>query len=131
MNFHINISYFLQCSVSCGTGHKTRSVTCPSGRCRVENRPAHAEYCHMDSCITPATSSPLAHTSTSLYSWLITEWSQCSETCGTGKQTRLAVCGIQDQTRCSAENKPELSRACSSDKECGGRWFVGKFRFST
>ncbi|KAH0812217.1 hypothetical protein GEV33_010573 [Tenebrio molitor] len=103
------------CSVSCGTGHRTRSVTCPTGRCHPEDRPKYAEYCENGPCSASLTgeTSP----------WLLTEWSHCSESCGTGTQTRLAACFHHGN--CSDTNKPETSRACSSDKQCGGQWFTG------
>jgi hypothetical protein len=101
--------------VSCGTGHRTRSVTCPTGRCHPEDRPKYAEYCENGPCSASLTgeTSP----------WLLTEWSHCSESCGTGTQTRLAACFHHGN--CSDTNKPETSRACSSDKQCGGQWFTG------
>ncbi|XP_074037372.1 thrombospondin type 1 domain containing lonely heart isoform X2 [Leptinotarsa decemlineata] len=118
-----------QCSVSCGTGHRTRSVTCPSGRCRPEDRPPHAEYCNVGSCNVPAPPVSDSHTSTashrSISVWLTTEWSHCSEDCGTGTQKRFAVCAYQDRDSCKDDVQPELSRACSSDKQCDGQWFTG------
>ncbi|KAJ3649706.1 hypothetical protein Zmor_021431 [Zophobas morio] len=103
------------CSVSCGTGHRTRSVSCASGRCHPEDRPKNAEYCENGPCSASLTgeTSP----------WLLTEWSHCSESCGTGTQSRLAVCFHHHN--CSENSKPETSRACSSDKQCGGQWFSG------
>ncbi|XP_028137005.2 ADAMTS-like protein 4 isoform X1 [Diabrotica virgifera virgifera] len=112
------------CSVSCGTGHRTRSVTCPSGRCIPDDRPTHAEYCEMGSC-TPREIVYHTSSSRSISTWLATDWSQCSEACGTGTQTRMAVCGLQDKESCPSETKPELSRACSSDKQCDAQWFEG------
>jgi hypothetical protein len=52
---------------------------------------------------------------------------QCSETCGTGTQTRKVHCslGIDRENACERSIKPEASRACLSDKDCSGLWFAG------
>ncbi|KAJ8980657.1 hypothetical protein NQ317_017583 [Molorchus minor] len=79
--------------------------------------------------LTPATlhrvHDPPPPSTRSLSTWLLTEWSQCSEFCGTGTQTRLTVCGTGNQNECDSDSRPELFRACSSDKQCGGEWFTG------
>ncbi|XP_017773534.1 PREDICTED: thrombospondin type-1 domain-containing protein 4-like [Nicrophorus vespilloides] len=100
-----------QCSMSCGTGTRTRSVSCPSGNCHPGDRPAKAEYCENGLCSSSGETS----------SWLLSEWSQCSEHCGTGVQSRFAICS---KSVCE-ESKPEVTRGCSSEKECGGQWFTG------
>ncbi|KAF5283828.1 hypothetical protein FQA39_LY04648 [Lamprigera yunnana] len=100
-----------QCSVSCGTGQRTRLVSCPDGRCTVGKRPAHAEYCESGTCALHGRTSP----------WLVSEWSHCSESCGTGTQLRQAVCAASS---CES-GKPEIERACSSDRYCVGQWFTG------
>lgn len=52
---------------------------------------------------------------------------QCSETCGTGTQTRKVYCslGIDRENACDQSTKPEINRACLSDKDCNGLWFTG------
>lgn len=109
------------CSVSCGTGTRTRSVTCPGGNCHHGKRPAHAEYCESGSCSTPGHHN----------AWLLSEWSQCSENCGTGTQNRHSVCNGRSGSDCAMETKPETSRQCSSEKECGGQWFTGPWNTCT
>lgn len=101
-----------QCSVSCGTGQRTRAISCPSGRCLSELRPPHAEYCDSGNCAAYGHVSP----------WLVSEWSHCSESCGTGTQFRLTICGTGS---CESSGKPEIERACSSDRYCVGQWFIG------
>ncbi|XP_066245264.1 thrombospondin type-1 domain-containing protein 4 isoform X1 [Euwallacea similis] len=112
-----------QCSVTCGNGHRTRSVVCPSGQCHAENRPAHVEHCHQGLCLD---SSPSQTRSTqqedSLSAWLVTDWSHCSVQCGIGNQSRFALC---EHDHCSPDSKPETSRSCSSEKHCDGQWFAG------
>lgn len=81
----------------------------------------------MGPCTTPPSIiNSLSQTTNTISAWLVTDWSHCSEHCGTGNQKRYVMCGLQDQDKCQDSEKPEHSRACSSEKECGGQWFVGE-----
>lgn len=130
------------CSSTCGSSYKTRSVTCPSLQCPLESRPKHVEYCDLPSCqlltTTPATNfltqTPQQYVprpgisyngsrENAGQNWLVTEWSACSESCGSGIQSRTTLCMEGDN--CELKLKPETSRACFSDKHCQGQWFAG------
>ncbi|KAG8227020.1 hypothetical protein J437_LFUL000326 [Ladona fulva] len=66
---------------------------------------------------------------------------QCSEDCGTGVQTRKVHCSsgsgagvmnadlsvLGSEGTCEPSSRPDISRACSSDKQCSGKWFAGKW----
>lgn len=48
----------------------------------------------------------------------------CIILAGLGNQTRFALC---EEEHCNPESRPELSRACSSEKQCDGQWFAGSW----
>lgn len=112
------------CSVTCGRGVRKRSVRCvtfgdqtPASdqACDGRNKPAVLEQCSPTNCAVR---------------WQTTPWSDCSKSCGNGKQTRKVEC-VMDITpteylqsdNCSDANKPNVpitlkscnSFACFSD----------------
>ncbi|KDR20349.1 hypothetical protein L798_05516, partial [Zootermopsis nevadensis] len=110
-----------KCSVACGQGFRSRSVKClgPGNEnaddCPQDGKPEHEETCDMGHCPAGAYAS-----------WFYTKWTQqCSEDCGTGVQTRKVHCSGPGLDSCDASSKPDESRACSSDKQCSGKWFSG------
>ncbi|XP_060862294.1 thrombospondin type-1 domain-containing protein 4 [Metopolophium dirhodum] len=111
-----------KCSTTCGTGIKSRSVSCSSANeteCKPNEKPPHQTTCDTGPCAMAL--------SNAVGSWILSDWSQCSETCGTGTQTRKVYCslGIDRENACDQSIKPEASRACLSDKDCSGLWFTG------
>ncbi|KTG45226.1 hypothetical protein cypCar_00017993, partial [Cyprinus carpio] len=111
------VSVWNPCSVSCGVGLQTRSVSCvrsvagnrtesvSSKEC-VERRPLELQACNQVAC-PPA--------------WEAEEWQQCSVTCGKGVQRREPVCRRQtasgqlvtlDRSACSDLPLPPLIRSC-------------------
>lgn len=55
--------------------------------------------------------------------WEVTEWSECSTTCGSGYSSRQVKCSTGDDSDCHADSKPVdvvLSRSCF-DAVCGDR----------
>ncbi|KAJ8304904.1 hypothetical protein KUTeg_018487 [Tegillarca granosa] len=118
------VGLWSQCSVSCGSGIKRRQVTCVrntnsvDSNCDPQQKPQTEEECYPGSC------------STNLISrWYAKEWpSECPVECGTGTQTRVALCLSEDMrlsTSCSLVDKPQTERSCNSNTRCRGFWFTG------
>ncbi|XP_059362386.1 ADAMTS-like protein 3 [Carassius carassius] len=125
------VSVWNLCSVSCGVGLQTRSVSCvrsvagnrtqsvSSKEC-VERRPLELQACNQVTC-PPA--------------WEAEEWQQCSHSCGRGTQWRKVYCKQRLATgsyrRLSDEEcagtKPNVHRICNNP-DCllprleGGEW---------
>lgn len=114
-----------QCSAQCGLGTRHRPVSCVTVRgpvaehvCERENKPSNQELCDMGSCATDT--------------WFFSKWEErCSEECGDGVQRRRVHCSgdaLDNQvteTSCNPEQRPPTTRACTSDRGCGGKWFTG------
>ncbi|KAG7159564.1 Thrombospondin type-1 domain-containing protein 4-like 1, partial [Homarus americanus] len=114
-----------QCSAQCGLGTRHRSVTCitpmgtvPDHLCDARDKPSNQELCDMGSCATDT--------------WFFSAWEdRCSEECGDGVQRRRVHCSgdaLDNQvteSSCDPEQRPSTTRACTSDRSCGGKWFTG------
>ena len=97
------------CSVTCGDGHMDRRVRCQRGRayvsdtqCDQTSRPSTRVACQRQAC-------------PSMTKWVYTKWSECSKSCGTGRQTRKRHCETQsDQTsdECDQLDTTQLSKLC-------------------
>ncbi|XP_043465950.1 A disintegrin and metalloproteinase with thrombospondin motifs 12-like isoform X1 [Leptopilina heterotoma] len=67
------------------------------------------------------------------YSWVFSDWSLCTATCGGGLQTSYAFCeevksGIVGDQFCNKTEKPEsIDRECNSNL-CPARWWVGPWQ---
>ncbi|KAM9091000.1 papilin isoform 5-T6 [Megaptera novaeangliae] len=86
-----------ECSVSCGTGVRRRTVTCRGDEgsllhataCSLEDRPPLTEPCVHDSC------PPLSD-----QAWHVGAWGLCSKSCSSGTRRRQVVCAIGPPGHC-------------------------------
>nr|XP_050850774.1 thrombospondin type-1 domain-containing protein 4-like isoform X2 [Vespula vulgaris]XP_050850775.1 thrombospondin type-1 domain-containing protein 4-like isoform X2 [Vespula vulgaris]XP_050850776.1 thrombospondin type-1 domain-containing protein 4-like isoform X2 [Vespula vulgaris]XP_050850777.1 thrombospondin type-1 domain-containing protein 4-like isoform X2 [Vespula vulgaris]XP_050850778.1 thrombospondin type-1 domain-containing protein 4-like isoform X2 [Vespula vulgaris]XP_050850779.1 len=108
------------CSVSCGTGVRTRDLECvqeirstltvivSEGACMEPRNLPISEMCNEAPC-EEATRIPEAQS----FNWNVGSWSECSTTCGVGKRTRLVTCEPQEYL-CNVAEKPISQEVCDS-----------------
>jgi hypothetical protein len=104
---------FSTCSAKCGAGTQTRSVVCAAA-----NNQVIAE------ALCPGTkpAATQACSATAGCAWKAGSYGPCSETCGTGTQTRKVTCTGDNaptvpEEFCSTP-KPIASQACTATKAC-------------
>ncbi len=107
------------CSSLCGSGTQTRTADCvdqnsqvvASSNCDLAQQPSLSQSCSsFDGCT---------------YSWTSGSWSTCSQTCGSGSQTRSVTCQRSDGTTvasssCDAGSTPSTSQTCYGTSTCTG-----------
>ncbi|XP_060601431.1 thrombospondin type-1 domain-containing protein 4-like isoform X2 [Ruditapes philippinarum] len=110
-----------KCSVSCGTGYKTRRYVCtrPNGEqvsdyeCGSPSVRQEERSCDTGSCTS---------------GWYYTEWPEhCPATCAYGTISRHVHCFSDtgnELTACPDREKPQSEKTCRDD-DCGGFWLTG------
>lgn len=113
------------CSKSCGKGQKRRQVACYdegghiSNRCLAHQKPPTVSSCNSQPCPT----------------WITSDWSLCSHSCGGGIQVRTVRCQTTDETdlsdeHCDLEKKPPTRQECNQHHCTNSvhyRWEVDKW----
>uniref|UniRef100_UPI0025403722 papilin n=1 Tax=Euleptes europaea TaxID=460621 RepID=UPI0025403722 len=104
-----------ECSVSCGEGIQSRTVTCRTGlglqtqdvACLTQPKPPQTQPCIEDNCIHEV-------------GWHIGDWGLCSKSCDSGVRTRQVTCADRDfksynQEMCKAIQPwvPETFESCN------------------
>ncbi|MCO5114315.1 MAG: hypothetical protein M9899_09070 [Bdellovibrionaceae bacterium] len=117
--YYWKVSEWSTCSKTCGTGIRTRTVSCVNGAGQAApndslcegTRPAEQGTCNSHAC-------------ESTYTWYTGDWGNCSKTCGGGIQTRTVAC-LRDNGTFAAESycssagpRPQDTKTCNS-QACG------------
>jgi len=108
------------CTVSCGGGSTTRTVSCYDANTGVTQSDS---TCLSSSTAgaKPATMQACAEQGCPTYEWSMSAWSGCSVACGGGEQTRSVACRdsvtslIVADSKCSG-TKPTSSQSCSTQQ---------------
>ena len=105
----------------CDLGTKTRTTQCKLGEdtlanseCDETKEPEKVIECAPQECVKHTKVEDPAPV------WVTEEWSECSRTCGGGKQKRQIKCQIKSQTvrnsKCYQDQKPRKIQQCNTDK---------------
>lgn len=116
-------SNWTSCSVDCGGGTQIRDVSCrkaSNGQILASSYcspgvPARRRECNMKPC----------------YHWQISDWSNCSASCGGGLQTRQADCKVNSTgavvySGYCGSVRPDDTRRCN-EVHCPAEWMVGNW----
>ncbi|CAL1267123.1 unnamed protein product [Larinioides sclopetarius] len=124
-----------KCSSTCGKGFKTREVACQTGSkavdekfCNHLRKPKERRKCHQYQCSL---------------TWMTTPWSECSQKCGKGIQSRNATCHRvnaykwinpdpvpkpnSSEVWCKMDDKPSITRGCNLGNCTDNVWVVGEW----
>ncbi|KAF6216025.1 hypothetical protein GE061_000362 [Apolygus lucorum] len=101
-----------KCSVNCGAGVRSRTVTCMKKTNSTLTKVGDS-FCKSPKIRTtePCNMVPCPP------SWITHPWTKCTATCGEGVEWREVLCSEPD-LGCDESNKPESSRSCNSGVTC-------------
>ncbi|VDM65010.1 unnamed protein product [Strongylus vulgaris] len=115
------VGVFGPCSVTCGGGTATRSVSCIRPVSRSGGADAHIVLRDVECNLPKPSETEACGVVPCPASWIIGEWTECSASCGSGEQRRSVMCEGRDargrrerraENECPAEKPPSV-QMCS------------------
>ncbi|KHJ94693.1 thrombospondin type 1 domain protein [Oesophagostomum dentatum] len=107
------VGAFGPCSVTCGGGTATRTVSCIRPVSRSGGADAHIVLRDVECNLPKPSETETCGAVECPASWIIGEWTECSASCGSGEQRRAVVCEGRD-ARGRTERRPE--KECTGEK---------------
>ncbi|XP_046840031.1 A disintegrin and metalloproteinase with thrombospondin motifs 9-like [Xenia sp. Carnegie-2017] len=100
---------FSPCSKTCDAGVQSRMIVCvdqskkqaPSELCDPHDKPAQMRACRNVNCAPK---------------WIVGQWSECTKSCGDGRQSRVITCPEKDRNSndlCDSSQRPPTERRCN------------------
>ena len=114
------VSSWSGCNGTCNSGTQTRVVECRDNK----NSVVADSFCLSAKPVTSQTC-PLP-----VCAWTAGPWGVCSNTCGSGTQTRSVICERVDSLTvndsfCDPATEPSDTQACTSFSSCTYSWEIG------
>ncbi|KAH9512416.1 A disintegrin and metalloproteinase with thrombospondin motifs 2, partial [Bulinus truncatus] len=122
---------FSDCNTECGAGHQTQRMFCLQTEHNSESAYVPDAECEQHIGKKPVVRRACFGTETQCGNWITGVWSQCSVTCGQGRQTRSVACEkiyqndddeddgedesspSDDQSLCPADSRPATEQSCN------------------
>jgi len=114
------------CSTTCGSGTQSRTVVC---RRSSDNAVVADSNC---TGVKPDAAQACNDSSGCAYTWGTGTWNACSNSCGSGTQTRTVECRRTSDNATVADSfctgvKPSTSQACTDTVGCSYAWQAGSW----
>ena len=111
------------CSTSCGSGTRTRTVSCVAG----DGTVLADSQC---TGVRPPTEEVCQYYGSCFNEWVASDWTACSSTCGAGTRARNVYCRrtdgfLQPDFLCGHQPRPEALESCGGYAGCTYTWETG------
>ncbi|XP_029775381.1 ADAMTS-like protein 2 isoform X2 [Suricata suricatta] len=120
-------SSWSECSRTCGEGYQFRIVRCWKMLSPGFDSSVYSDLCEAAEAVRPEERKTCRNPACGPQ-WEMSEWSECSGSCGQGRMIRHVYCKTSDgrvvpESQCQTETKPLAIHPCG-DKNCPAHWLA-------